>query len=335
MSAAFNDLATVWALIIAFAILLYVMLDGFDLGIGILFGLTADEDFRRTMMGAVAPVWDGNETWLVFVGASLYAGFPLVYSVLLPAFYLPLTLLLIALILRGVAFEFRYKTQRLRWVWDGGFILGSLVASFVQGAAVGAIVDGLPIADGRFVGGPFSWFSPFAIACGLGLVTGYMLIGACWLVLKTANGLRDWAYVRILPLAAVLLLFLCVAFGYALTADLAVMHRWIDRPWLAVFPLVGLAAVFGLLSGVRRRIDWLPFTTVAVIFVAAFGTMAASFWPYMIPFVITIEEAAAPPASLEFLVYGAGLFVLPVVLAYTIAVYWIFRGKVREDTQYH
>ena len=330
-----TDLPTVWASIIAVAILLYVMLDGFDLGVGILFGTTADEDFRRTMMGAVAPVWDGNETWLVFVGASLYAGFPLVYSILLPAFYLPLTLLLIALILRGVAFEFRYKTERWRWVWDAGFFFGSLIAAFVQGAAVGAIVDGLPVADGRFVGGPFSWLSPFAVACGLGLVVGYMLIGAGWLVLKATGGLRDWAYVRVLPMAAALFLFLCVAFGYALTADLAVMHRWIDRPWLAVFPAVGILAVLGLLRGVRRRIDWLPFTAVAMIFIAAFATMAASFWPYMIPFSVTITEAAAPESSLEFLVFGAGLFILPVVLAYTIIVYWIFRGKVGEDMHYH
>ena len=330
-----TDLPTVWASIIAVAILLYVMLDGFDLGVGILFGTTADEDFRRTMMGAVAPVWDGNETWLVFVGASLYAGFPLVYSILLPAFYLPLTVLLIALILRGVAFEFRYKTERWRWVWDAGFFFGSLIAAFVQGAAVGAIVDGLPVADGRFVGGPFSWLSPFAVACGLGLIVGYMLIGAGWLVLKATGGLRDWAYVRLLPMAAALFLFLCVALGYALTADLAVMHRWIDRPWLAVFPVVGILAVLGLLRGVRQRIDWLPFTAVAVIFIAAFATMAASFWPYMIPFSVSIAEAAAPESSLEFLIFGAGLFILPVVLAYTAIVYWIFRGKVGEDMHYH
>jgi cytochrome d ubiquinol oxidase subunit II len=329
------DLPTIWALIIAFAILLYVMLDGFDLGVGILFGTTRDEDFRRTMMSAVAPVWDGNETWLVFVGANLYAGFPLVYSILLPAFYLPVTLLLIALILRGVAFEFRYKTKRLRWVWDAGFILGSLVAAFVQGAAVGAIVDGLPIENGRFVGGAFSWLSPFAAACGVGLVIGYMLIGAGWLVLKTQGPLRDWAYLRLLPLAAGLLLFLLIAFGYALTAELSVMRRWIDLPWLVVFPLIGALAAVGLLIGVRRRLDWAPFSCIAAIFLAAFATMAASFWPYMIPFDVTIAEAAAPPASLKFLIYGAGLFILPIVLAYTIVVYWVFRGKVREDAQYH
>jgi cytochrome bd ubiquinol oxidase subunit II len=330
-----ENLPEIWALIIAFSILLYVMLDGFDLGIGILFGTTRDEDFRRTMMSAISPVWDGNETWLVFVGASLYAGFAMVYSILLPAFYLPITLLLIALILRGVAFEFRYKTLRLRPVWDFGFSVGSLVAAFVQGAAVGAIVDELPIENGRFAGGPFEWLTPFAVTCGVGLTLGYMLIGASWLVLKTEGPLRDWAYRRILPLCAFLLVFLVIAFVYALTADLSVMHRWIDRPWLLVFPLIGALATLGLLRGVRQHRDWMPFAMAALIFLAAFGTMAGSFWPYMIPFTVTIRDAAAPLASLQFLFYGAGLIVLPIILVYTLAVYWVFRGKVTEDTGYH
>jgi cytochrome bd ubiquinol oxidase subunit II len=328
-------LPVIWALIIAFAILLYVMLDGFDLGIGILFGSTRDEDFRRTMMNSIAPVWDGNETWLIFVGASLYGGFPMVYSILLPAFYLPVTLLLVALILRGVAFEFREKTQRARWIWDWGFFLGSLVAALVQGAAVGAMVDGLAVENGRFVGGPFDWFSPFALLCGIGLALGYMLIGAAWLVLKTDGPLRDWAYNRILPLCAGLLLFLVVAFGYAVTADLRVMGRWFERPWLFVFPALGTLATAGLLSGVRNRRDWVPFAMAALIFLSAFGTMAASFWPYMIPFSVTITDAASPTATLEFLFYGAGLVVLPIILAYTLAVYWVFRGKTRDDAGYH
>jgi cytochrome d ubiquinol oxidase subunit II len=328
-------LPVIWALIIAFASLMYVMLDGFDLGIGILFGSTREEDFRRTMMNSIAPVWDGNETWLIFVGASLYGGFPMVYSILLPAFYLPVTLLLVALILRGVAFEFREKAQRARWVWDWGFFLGSLVAALVQGAAIGAMVDGLAVENGRFVGGSFDWFSPFALLCGVGLALGYMLIGAGWLVLKTEGPLRDWAYNRILPLCAGLLLFLLVAFGYAVTADLRVMGRWFERPWLFVFPALGAFATAGLLSGVRNRRDWVPFAMSALIFLSAFGTMAASFWPYMIPFSVTIAEAAAPPASLKFLFYGAGLVVLPIILAYTLAVYWVFRGKMREDVGYH
>lgn len=328
-------LPIIWALIIAFAILMYVMLDGFDLGIGILFGSTRDEDFRRTMMSSIAPVWDGNETWLIFVGASLYGGFPMVYSILLPAFYLPVTLLLVALILRGVAFEFRYKARRARWLWDSSFFLGSLVAALVQGAAVGAMVDGLAIENGHFVGGPFDWFSPFALLCGIGLSLGYTLIGAAWLVLKTDGPVRDWAYNRILPLCAGLLLFLIVAFGYAVTADLRVMDRWFERPWLFVFPALGAFATAGLLSGVRNRRDRLPFAMAALIFLSAFGTMAGSFWPYMVPFSVTIADAASPRASLEFLFYGAGLVVLPIILAYTLAVYWIFRGKTGEDTGYH
>ena len=330
-------LPTIWALIIAFAILLYVMLDGFDLGIGILFGTTRDEDFRRTMMNAIAPVWDGNETWLVFVGASLYAGFPMVYAILLPAFYLPVTLLLIALILRGVAFEFRYKTERLRWVWDSGFFLGSLIAAFVQGAAVGAIVDGLPI-DERPVRRRrrSSWLSPFAIACGLGLVVGYMLIGACWLVLKTQGGLRDWAYIRILPLAAILLLFLFVAFGYAMTADLRVMHRWIDRPWLA--GLSGRSALLATVGPGRRAAQ-------------PAATAGRSGWCADVP--RRLRHHGGELLALHDPVRGdhrrsrgadllAGvpglrrrLFILPIVLAYTIVVYWVFRGKVAEDASYH
>jgi len=328
-------LAEIWALLIGGAALLYVMLDGFDLGIGILFGTTRDEDFRRTMMSAIAPVWDGNETWLIFVAASLYGCFPMVYAILLPAFYLPATLLLVGLILRGVAFEFREKTRRLRPVWDVGFSLGSLLAAFVQGAAIGAMVDGLAVEKGRFVGGPFDWLTPFALACGVGLVIGYALIGATWLVLKTEGALRSWAYERILPLAALLLLFLAIALAYALTSSLAVMDRWLDRPWMLVFPGIGALATVGLLAGVRRRVDGLPFAMAALIFLAAFGTMAGSFWPYLIPFSVTIADGAAAPSSLRFLFYGAGLFVTPVILAYTVAVYWIFRGKVRPEQTYH
>jgi cytochrome bd ubiquinol oxidase subunit II len=173
------------------------------------------------------------------------------------------------------------------------------------------------------------------VLCGIGLVLGYMLIGAAWLVLKTDGPLRDWAYNRILPLYAGLLLFLVVAFGYALTADLRVMGRWIERPWLVVFPVLGALATAGLLSGVRNRRDRVPFVMAALIFLSAFGTMAASFWPYMIPFSVTIADAASPIASLKFLFYGAGLVVLPIILAYTLAVYWVFRGKTRDDAGYH
>lgn len=329
-------LPLIWALILGLAVLIYVTLDGFDLGVGILFGTTRNETARRNMMAAIAPVWDGNETWLIVVGAGLYACFPLVYSVLLPAFYLPLTLLLVALILRGVAFEFRYKTVRGRWIWDWGFFLGSLLATFVQGAAVGAMVGELPVVGGRFVGGSFDWLTPFAVACGIGLVFGYMLLGATWLVLKTEGDVHTWARRRILPLLAAVLVFLLIATIYSLASDLRIMGRYLDRPWLFVFPALGAVATIVLFFSARAgRSDCTPFAMAALIFLSAFATMAASFWPYMVPFTITIADAAAPPQSLKFMFYGAGIVVLPVILIYTAVVYWVFRGKVRPDVEYH
>lgn len=326
-------LPTIWAAIIAFAILVYVLLDGFDLGVGVLFTMTREETHRRSMMDAIAPVWDGNETWLIIVGASLFGAFPMVYSLFLAAFYLPVTLLLVALILRGVAFEFRYKTRRLRWLWDLGFSWGSVVAAFVQGAAIGAMVAELPVEGGRYVGGPLHWLAPFPIACGLGLVAGYGLLGAGWLVLKTRGDLRDLAYRWIPYLLIAVIGFLLLAFAVALLSNYRVMDRWMGLPWLLVFPSIGLLACAGVAWGVRARRDWQPYGMTVLVFLAAFGALAGSFWPYLVPFSVTIAEAAAPTASLSFLFYGAGLVVLPVILIYTAVVYWIFRGKVGAEGQ--
>ena len=214
-----------WIGILAISLLLYVLLDGFDLGVGILFGLTRDEARRHSMIGAIAPVWDGNETWLVVTGVVLWGAFPIVYSTLLSAFYLPLLLMLAGLILRGVAFEFRNKAERMRWVWDASFAGGSFVATFVQGMTVGALVEGLPIVDGRYTGGDFGWLSPFAVLCGIGLCVGYMLLGACWLVRKCEAGVRDTAYRQIPTLSVGLLAFLVLVFAYALAEDLPVIAR--------------------------------------------------------------------------------------------------------------
>jgi len=324
-----------WAALIAFAILVYVLLDGFDLGVGILFGTTGNEAYRRRMMSAIAPVWDGNETWLILVGASLFGAFPMIYAIFLPAFYLPVALLLFALIFRGVAFEFRYRTERMRWLWDWGFFLGSLIAAFVQGAAIGTMVQELPVVGGRYAGGSFEWVNAFSILCGVGLVIGYALLGASWLVLKTSGSLRDWAYDRVGWLLIGVLVFLALAFVFALASDLRVMNRWVESPWLIVFPAIGALATIALFfSWKTRTSDRLPYVMTAVIFAAAFLTLAGSFWPYMIPFSVTIQEAAAPPQSLSFMFYGAGIVVFPVVLIYTVVVYWIFRGKVREDADY-
>ena len=324
-----------WLAILAVSILLYVLLDGFDLGVGMLFGFAGNEERRRAMMNAVAPVWDGNETWLVVAGVVLWGAFPVVYATLLSAFYLPLLLMLAGLILRGVAFEYRNKTERLRWIWDASFTGGSLLAAFMQGLTVGALVEQLPVINDHYSGGEFGWFSPFAVLCGVGLCLGYSLLGACWLIRKCEGDIREAAY-RLIPYFAVALLgFLVVVFAYALVENLRVTHRWVDRPYLFVFPAISAIAALVAADSVRNRRDGVPFYMVALIFVAAFGTLAVSFWPYMIPFSITIEEAAAPDSSLDFMFWGEGLFVFPLLLVYTVIMYTVFKGKARPTTNHY
>jgi cytochrome d ubiquinol oxidase subunit II len=326
---------TFWVAVLGISILLYVLLDGFDLGVGMLFGLTRDETRRRAMLSAIAPVWDGNETWLVVTGVILWGAFPVVYATLFSAFYLPLLVMLAGLILRGVAFEFRNKTERLRWVWDAGFAGGSLAATFIQGMTVGALVEGLPISDGQYNGGDFGWLSPFAVLCGVGLCLGYALLGACWLVGKCEADVRETAW-RLIPFLSIgLLIFLLVVFAYALGANLRVMGRWLERPYLFGFPALGVVAGVVLAASVRRRWDAAPFPMVALMFAAAFGTLAISFWPYMIPFSITVDAAAAPHSSLAFMFWGEGLFVFPLMLLYAAINYSVFRGKVTSDSGHY
>ncbi|MGC1301688.1 MAG: cytochrome d ubiquinol oxidase subunit II [Caulobacteraceae bacterium] len=324
-----------WTGALALSVLLYVLLDGFDLGVGIMFGLTRDETERRRMLASISPVWDGNETWLVLTAATMFGAFPRAYATLLSAFYLPMIFLLGALILRGVAFEFRYKTNRLRWLWDLGFVGGSTLAAFIQGMTVGALVQGLPFANGHYAGGAFTWLTPFSCLCGVGLCLGYALLGAAWLAGKSEGDLRNRAYRQLPVLMASVFAFLAVVFVYALAENLPIMHRWLERPYLLAFPALGAVAAVGLLVGVRRRIDNLPFPATALIFLAAFGTLGVSFWPYMIPYELTIAEAAAPPSSLAFMFWGAGVVVLPLILLYTATVYRVFRGKVSSAGGYH
>jgi cytochrome d ubiquinol oxidase subunit II len=284
------------------------------------------------ILSAVAPIWDGNETWLVVAGVVLWGAFPLVYATLFSAFYLPLLVMLAGLILRGVAFEFRDKAERMRSVWDAGFAGGSLAAAFIQGMMVGALVEGLPMTNnGRYAGGDFGWLSPFGLLCGVGLCLGYALLGACWLVKKCEGEVRDLGY-RLIPyLSLGLLAFLIAIFTDALANNLRVTGRWLERPYLFVFPVIGAVATIVLAARVRSQRDDAPFPTVAVIFAAAFGTLAISFWPYMIPFAITIDQAAAPKSSLAFMFWGEGLFVVPVMLVYTAVSYRVFRGKVEQQ----
>jgi cytochrome d ubiquinol oxidase subunit II len=324
-----------WIAVLAISVLLYVVLDGFDLGVGMLFGVARGEPQRHAMISAVAPIWDGNETWLVVSGVILWGAFPIVYSTLMSAFYLPVLLMLAGLILRGVAFEFRRKTERMRWIWNASFVGGSLVAAFMQGLMVGALVEGLPLADGHYVGGEFGWLSPFAVLCGIGLCVGYALLGACWLVRKCEGEVRAAAY-RFIPFLSLgLLIFLVLVFGYAMAEKLTVMRRWLERPYLFVFPVIGALATIVLAASVRHRRDGPPFIMVALIFMAAFSTLAISFWPYMIPFAITIADAAAPHSSLAFMFWGAGLFVFPLMLLYTVISLSVFRGKVGATADHY
>src|SRR3984893_13584228 len=323
-----------WISLLAISILLYVLLDGADLGIGMLFGLTRGEAKRGVMLKAVSPIWDGNETWLVVTGVILWGAFPLVYATLLSAFYLPLFFILAGLILRGVAFEFRDKTQRMRWIWDLSFAGGSLVASFMQGTTVGTLVEGLQVTNGQYFGGDFGWLTPFAVLCGIGLCLGYALLGACWLVKKCHAEIRDVAHRQIPVLAGGVLAFLVLVFVYALAEHLPILHRWIDRPFLFVFPAIGAVAAIVLAVSIVNHNDYWPFYMVALIFTTAFGTLALSFWPYMIPFVITVDQAAAPQSSLTFMFWGCGVIVFPLMLIYTLVSYSVFRGKVRTTAGY-
>jgi cytochrome d ubiquinol oxidase subunit II len=324
-----SNLALFWVGVLGCAILLYVILDGFDLGVGMLFGTTRNEAKRAAMMGTIAPFWDGNETWLVVIGAGLFAAFPDAYAVLLSAFYFPILLLLFGLIFRGIAFEFRLRSGRMRPVWDWGFVLGSTVVAFAQGAAIGAMIRGIEVVDGQYAGSSLSWLHPFAILTGVGLVLGYALLGAGWLVLKSEGALRNWAYHRVPWLAAGVLAVLFLAF--TLTFDYSILARGnlTARPWGIALPVIGLLALVSILLGAGRAHDAVPFAMTCLFFVAAFVSLAVMFWPYMIPYSVTVAGAAAPDASLRFLFYG-GVVVLPIIAAYTIGVYSVFRGKVTK-----
>ena len=324
-----SALALFWAGTIAAAILIYVVLDGFDIGVGILFGTTRDEAEREQMMATIAPFWDGNETWLVVIGASLFAAFPAAYAVFLGAFYLPVLLMLVGLIFRGIAFEFRYRSAGMRRFWDVGFAYGSMLVALVQGAAVGAMMRGIPVKNMQYAGDAFTWLHPFPILTAIGLVLGYALLGACWIIFKTEGHLQNWAYSRIPWLVTAVFAVLGLAFILPLTVDAGAIAQsnLRLRSWGLVFPMLSLVALLGVLAGARARRDGVPFAMAVAFFVAAFLTLGVMIWPYMIPYALTVADAAAPEASLRFFFYG-GIVVLPVIAAYTIGVYWVFRGKI-------
>ncbi|MCF3973954.1 cytochrome d ubiquinol oxidase subunit II [Paracoccus salsus] len=331
------DLAFIWAGLIAFAILAYVILDGFDLGVGILFPLMPTEADKDLAMNTVAPVWDGNETWLVLGGGGLFAVFPLAYAVVMPALYVPIIVMLLALVFRGVAFEFRWRTRRGKFLWDLSFFGGSLIATFAQGVALGALVQGIAVEGRAYAGGNWDWLTPFSIITGVALVTGYALLGATWLVMKTDGPVRaiahrlalwiGWATLALIGLVSLLTPFLNPLY----------LDRWFRFPnalFSALVPASVLIVAFVFLKGLRENRDTWPFRATLALFVLSFIGLGISFYPYMVPPSLTIWDVAAPDESLLFLLVGA-LVLVPMILAYTAYAYWVFRGKVDPAGGYH
>jgi cytochrome d ubiquinol oxidase subunit II len=332
------DLPLIWAVIILFGIMMYVIMDGFDLGIGILYPFFPDKDHRDVMMNTVAPVWDGNETWLVLGGAGLLAAFPLAYSVVLSALYLPLILMLVGLVFRGVAFEFRFKARaHERHFWDKAFIGGSLVATFFQGVALGAYIQGFPVMNRTYAGGSLDWFSAFSLFTGAGLVVAYALLGSTWLIMKTESVLQQRAYQLTRWLAWALLLVIAVISVWTPLTDEVIAQRWFSQPnlfWFAPVPLLVIAATYLLIRAVKRKANVAPFLcTLALVFLGYSG-LGISVWPHIIPPEVTIWQASAPPQSQGFALVGA-LLIIPVILMYTVWSYYVFRGKVRQGEGYH
>ncbi|HKL70434.1 cytochrome d ubiquinol oxidase subunit II [Salibaculum sp.] len=331
------DLATIWAGIIAFAVLTYVILDGFDLGVGILFPFARDENERDVMMNSVAPVWDGNETWLVMGGGGLFAVFPLAYAVVMPALYMPIILMLLALVFRGVAFEYRWRTTRWRRVWDAAFIGGSTLAAFTQGIALGALVQGIEVADRAYAGGSWDWLTPFSLLTGMALVVGYALLGATWLIMKTEGNLQSAMRRRAGPLAMGTLGLIGLVSLLTPFQDPVYFDRWFRFPaafYSALVPVMLFVAAMYLFRGLATNGDHAPFLASLALFVVSFVGIGISFYPMMVPPALTIEQAAAPDSSLAFALVGTVVLV-PMILGYTAYAYWVFRGKVDPDAGYH
>ena len=331
------SIPVIWALVIGTAVALYVILDGFDLGIGILFPLFKNEEERDQMMNSVAPFWDGNETWLVLGGAGLWVAFPKAYAVIMPALYLPVIVMLLALVFRGVAFEFRWVAKPRHRKWDIAFAAGSVIAAFCQGLILGGIVQGISVANGEFAGASFDWVTPFSLLCGVSLITGYALIGATWLEMKTLGAVGERARAYAAPLLLAFLLCILIVSVWTPLAIPRVAERWFTMPnfaYLAPIPLATLALAWGCWHGIKTSRHALPFFCAVGLFLLSYLGLVISNAPYLVPPSLTVWDAAAAPASQVFMLIGTVLM-LPVILGYTVFVYWVFRGKVKPGEGYH
>lgn len=330
------DLTTLTAMTVVFALFLYVVMDGFDLGLAMLFPAMRRQD-RDVMVNSIAPVWDGNETWLVLGGGAVMAGFPKAYAVLMPALYVPIILMLLGLVFRGVAFEFRARSTRRGHWWDWAFFSGSVVAAAMQGIALGAVLQGVKVKDGAYAGGWFDWLTPFTLLTGAGVIVAYLLLGAGWLILKTEGHLRDDAYRLARPLLfAVLAAIVAVSLATPFLQG-EYWRRWFTWPTVALAApvplLVGLVALALIRALAARRDRW-PFILTLALFALCFAGLGISMFPWIVPGALTIHDAAAPEKSQRFLMTGVVLMI-PVILAYTGYAYWVFRGKVDPQAGYH
>jgi cytochrome d ubiquinol oxidase subunit II len=330
-------LPVIWAALLGAAVALYVILDGFDLGTGILFPFARSERERDQMMDSIAPFWDGNETWLVLGGGGLWVAFPQAYAVIMPALYLPVFVMLLALVFRGVAFEFRAIAITSKKYWNFAFAGGSTLAAVCQGLILGGLIQGIKVEGGVFAGGPFDWATPFSLLCGLGVTAGYALLGATWLVMKTEGAVAERARAQAKALLLAVLAFMGVVSIWTPLAFERIAERWFSLPNIYVLWPVPLLTAFAALMAWR----WLdqgrevpPFLAAIALFLLGYLGLVISTFPYLVPPVLTVWQAAASPASQIFMLTGT-LALLPIILGYMVFVYWVFRGKVREGEGYH
>jgi cytochrome bd ubiquinol oxidase subunit II len=329
-------LPVIWAALIGTAVVMYVILDGFDLGIGILFPFARSETERDQMMRSVAPFWDGNETWLVLGGGGLWVAFPKAYAVVMPALYLPVIVMLLSLVFRGVAFEFRTVSHSKTWL-SVAFAVGSTLAAFSQGVILGGLIEGIPVRDGAFSGGSFDWATPFAMLCGLSLIAGYGLLGATWLVMKTEGAVAERARGQAKALLLAVLVFMAAVSLWTPIVEPRIAARWFSLPnFFFLWPVPAVTALTAYLAWrwIEAGRDVPPFLATITLFLLGFLGLAISNFPYLVPPSLTVWDTAAAPASQIFMLLGT-LFLLPIVLGYVGFIYWLFRGKVREGESYH
>src|SRR5882757_1642794 len=327
----------IWAALIGTAVALYVILDGFDLGTGILFPFARDERERDQMMNSIAPFWDGNETWLVLGGGGLFAAFPHAYAIILPALYLPVIVMLLALVFRGVSFEFRVVAVTSKRYWNFAFAAGSTLAAFCQGLILGGLIEGIKVENGAFAGGPLDWAKPFAVLCGFGVVAGYALLGATWLVMKTDGAVAERARRHAKLMLVAVLAFMAVVSLWTPFAIERIAARWFSVPniyFLWPVPLVTALVAWMAWRWLDARHDALPFLASIALFLLGYLGLVISTFPYLVPPVLTVWQAAAAPSSQIFLLLGT-TFLLPIILGYYVFIYWLFHGKVREGEGYH